>query len=157
MYKHSCVNPSMFHLCDSNPDIFTHLSANTPDVVVVNEESREVFILEIACTFDPSLEEAFMTKVIKYQPLLNTISELGCRCRLFVFIFGSLGHTHRLVVRGLQQLGMPKKGAKRLAKYCSVSAITGSRHIWQRRCYLYPWELSDVFCATRSHSELVTF
>ena len=127
----------MFHLCD-NPDIFTSLTANTPDVVIVDEESREVSVLEMACTFDLSLEEAFMTKVIKYQPLLHIISELGYRCRLFVFVFGSLGHTHRLVVRGLQQLGMPKKQAKGLAKYCSVSSIIGSRHIWRRRCYLYP-------------------
>ena len=132
MYKHSRVISTMLQLCDK-PDIF-----NTPDVVVVDEESREVSVLEMACTFDLSLEEAFMSKVIKYQPLLNTISELGYRCRLFVFIFGSLGHTHRLVVRGFQQLGMPKKEAKKLAKYCSVSAIIGSRHIWRRRCYLYP-------------------
>uniref|UniRef100_A0A668ATD0 ER lipid raft associated 2 n=1 Tax=Myripristis murdjan TaxID=586833 RepID=A0A668ATD0_9TELE len=61
-----------------------------------------------------------MTKVIKYQLLINTISELGYRCRLLVFIFGSLGHVHRLVVRGLCLLGMPKKKAKRLSKYCSV-------------------------------------
>ncbi len=54
--------------------------------------------------------------------------------RLFVFIFGSLGHTHRLVVRGLQQLGMPKKRAKRLEKYCSLSAI--SCHIWRRRLFI---------------------
>ncbi len=53
------------------------LSANTPEVVVINEECREVFVLEVACTFDSSMEEAFMTKVIKYQPLLNTISEIG--------------------------------------------------------------------------------
>ena len=86
----------------------------------------------------PGLEEAFMTKAIKYQPLLHTISELGYRCRLLVFIFGSLGHTHRLVIRRLQQLGMPKKGTKRLAKYCAVSAIIGNHHIWRRRCYLYP-------------------
>ncbi len=97
-----------------------------------------MFVLEIACTFDSSMEEAFMTKVIKYQPLLNIISEIGYQGRLLVFIFGSLGHTHRLVVRGLQQLGMPKMRAKRLAKYCSLSAIIGSRHIWRRRCYLYP-------------------
>ncbi len=60
--------------------------------------------------------------------LLNVISEIGYRGRLLVLIFGSLGHTHRLVVRGLQQLGMPKKRAKRLAKYCSLSAIIGSCH-----------------------------
>ncbi len=63
----------MFHLCINNPDIFSHLSVNTPDVVVVNEGSESVFPLEVACTFDSSLEEALTTKVIKYQPLLNTI------------------------------------------------------------------------------------
>ncbi|KAI2653013.1 Retrovirus-related Pol polyprotein from type-2 retrotransposable element R2DM [Labeo rohita] len=94
--------------------IFSHLSANTPDVVVINEERREVFILEVACTFDSSMEEAFMTKFIKYQQLLNIITEIGYQGRLSVFIFGSLGHIHRLVVRGLQQLGMPKKRAKQL-------------------------------------------
>jgi hypothetical protein len=138
MYKHSCVKPSMFYLCTENPEIFAHLSANTPDVIVVNEGDKSVSILEMACTFDSSLEEAFMTKVIKYQPLLQTITELGYRCNLFVFIFGSLGHVHRLVVRGFQQLGMPKKAAKRLAKFCAISSTIGSRQIWRRRCYMYP-------------------
>ena len=138
IYKHSSVKASMFQHGSSNSDAFSHLSATTPDVIVVNEELSEVFILEVACTFDSSMEEAFMTKLIKYQPLLNSISEIGYRGRLLVFIFGSLGHTHRLVVRGLQQLGMPKKRAKQLAKYCALSAIIGSRDIWRRRCYLYP-------------------
>ncbi len=120
IYKHSSVKPSMFQYLSNNSEMFSHLSANTPDVVVINEEC----LFRIACTFDSSMEE-----VIKYQPPLNIISEIGYRGRLLVFIFGSLGHTHKLVVRGLQQLGMPKMRAKRLAKYCSLSAIIGSRHI----------------------------
>ncbi len=106
-----CVKPSMFQYLSNNSEMFSDMSANTPDVVVINEECREVSVLEMACTFDSSMEEAFMTKVIKYQPLLNIISEIGYRGRLLVFIFGSLGHTHSLVVRGLQQLGMPKMSA----------------------------------------------
>ena len=61
MHKHSCVKPSMFDVCNSNPGTFSHLSANTPGVVVVNEESKEVFVLEMACTFDSNLEEALNT------------------------------------------------------------------------------------------------
>ena len=95
----------MFQHCYSNPSTYLHLVANTPDVVIIIEWSSEVYILEVGCTFDSSLEEAFYTKLVKYQPLLNTVSELGYRCRLLVFIFGSLGHTHRLVVRGLQKEG----------------------------------------------------
>ncbi len=128
----------MFQYLNDNSEMFSDLSANTPDVDVINEECREVFVLEIACTFDSSMEEAFLTKVIKYQPLQNVISEIGYRGRLLVFIFGSLGHTHRLVVRALRQPGMPKKRAKWLAKYCSLSAIIGSRNKWRRCCYLYP-------------------
>ncbi len=137
IYKYSCVKPSMFQYLSNNSEMFSDLSANTPDVVVIVEECREVFVLEIACTFDSSMEEAFMIKVIKYQPLLNIISERLSEPITYFHIWQSIGHTHRLVVRSLQQLGMPKKRTKRLAKYCSLSAIIGSRHIWRRRCYLY--------------------
>lgn len=60
LYTHACVNASMLHLCNDQYT-FSYLSANTPDVVVDNEEPREVSVLEIACIFDTSLEEAFMT------------------------------------------------------------------------------------------------
>ena len=97
MYKHSCVKPSMFHLCNSNPGTFSHLSANTPDAVVVNEESKEVFILETACTFDSSLEEALTTNP-SYTPSQSWVTGAG-------YLSSYLRHTHRLVIRGLQQLG----------------------------------------------------
>ncbi len=61
VYKQSCVKPSMFQSLSNNSEMFSDLSANTPDVAVINEECREVFVLEIACTFDSSMEEAFMT------------------------------------------------------------------------------------------------
>lgn len=138
IYKHSCVSSTMFKLCNNERDVFSNVTANTPDVVVVDEDSREVTILEVGCTFDYSLEEAFLTKVLKYQLLKDAVLQLGYKCKLLVFIFGSLGNVHRLVVRGLQMAGMPKSKAKALARFCSVSAIIGSRHIWRRRCFLYP-------------------
>ncbi len=61
VYTHACVKPSMFQCLSNNSDMFSDLSANTPDVVVINEECREVFVLEIACTFDSSMEEAFIS------------------------------------------------------------------------------------------------
>ena len=94
--------------------------------------------MEVGCAFDYSLEEAFFTKVVKYQSLKDAIIQLGYKCKLLVFIFGSLGNVHRLVIRGMQMAGIPKRKAKPLAKFCSISAIIGSRHIWRRRCYLYP-------------------
>ena len=138
VYTHARVSPDMFILCNNEVDTFTHFTANTPDVLVVNEEKREITILEVGCTFDYSLKEAFLTKVSKYQLLKNEIEQLGYNCKLLVFIFGSLGHVHRLVIRGLQTAGIPKPKAKALAKFCSISVLIGSRHLWRRRCFLYP-------------------
>ena len=137
MYTHSRVSIAMFTHNNEN-DAFSDVTANTPDIVVVDEDSREVTILEVACTFDHSLEEAFLTKALKYQRLKDAILQLGYKCKLLVFVFGSLGNVHKSVVRGLQIAGMPKPRAKALAKFCSVSAIIGSRHIWRKRCFLYP-------------------
>ena len=65
------------------------MTANTPDVIVVDEDSR-----------DYSLEVAFLAKVLIYQPLKNEIEQLGHNCKLLVFIFGSLGNVHRLSCKG---------------------------------------------------------
>ena len=85
---------------------FSDVTANSPDIAVVDEDSRDVTILEVACTFDHSLEEAFLTKVLKYQRLKDAIMQLGYKCKLLVFIFGSLGNVHISVVRGLQIAGI---------------------------------------------------
>ena len=76
--------------------------------VVVYEENKSFSILEVACSFQSSLEEAFMTKVIKYQSPLQpsqTYVYIGA-----IYLCSSLAalDIRRLVVRGLQQLGMPK-------------------------------------------------
>lgn len=44
---------------------------NTPDVV--DDSSRQAFVLEVSCTFDHSLVEAFFTEITKYQPLADVL------------------------------------------------------------------------------------
>ena len=111
---------------------FSHLSANTPDAVVVNEEPKEVFILETACTFDSSLEEALTTNP-SYTPSQSWVTGAGYLCSyLKPRTHSQVGHTRASTAQNAQ------KGAKRLAKHCAVSAAIGSRHIWRRRCDLYP-------------------
>ena len=51
----------MFKPCNNECDVFLNVTTNTPDVTVVDEDSREVTILEAGGTFDYSLEEAFLT------------------------------------------------------------------------------------------------
>ena len=65
----------MFEL--SNNSEFGNVTANTPDGIRIDEAHREVVLLEVGCTFDSSLEEAFSTKQLKYQPLVQAITQLG--------------------------------------------------------------------------------
>ena len=118
--SHSILKSEMFRCND--PHIFANITANTPDLIIIDETNREVFLVEVGCTFDSSLEEAFLTKQVKYQPLVQAITHIGYTCQLVVLIFGSLGHIHRLVVRGLRIMGLSKCKAKQLATYCSISS-----------------------------------
>ena len=122
MYKHSRVLPDWFN-CPY--DVFANIP-NTPDVVFVDTSHKEVLILEVGCVFDLYMDQAFQDKHAKYQPLLGIISNLRCRCRFAILIFGSLGHVHKLTMSGLRIAGMTKSKAKQLAKFCSVSAVLGS-------------------------------
>jgi hypothetical protein len=110
---------------------------NTPDIVVVWGGQGEVLILEVCCSLDAYIEQAFAENLLKYQPLEACWDSLGWRCKLVVLIFGSLSHVHRLAVCGLQTAGLTKTRAKQFARYCSVSAVMGSLVIWRMRCFLY--------------------
>ena len=126
--KRSTVRLSMFKLCNDD-SVFSNLSAKTPDVIAVNENHREVFILEVGCTLDYSLEKAFLTKMLKYHQLEQTISQLGYRCKLLVFIFGSLGHVHKLVVRGLQMAALCGGGVVSFTHDCCPLCLTYANSI----------------------------
>jgi hypothetical protein len=51
-----------------------------------------VLLLEIGCVFDLYMEIAFNDKIVKYQPILELLRDLGYQCKLIVIILGSLGH-----------------------------------------------------------------
>ena len=134
MFKHSRIMPEWFN---SSIDVMCNIP-NTPDVVFLNRERREVLLLEIGCVFDLYMEMAFNDKILKYQPILEILRDLGYQCKLIVFIFGSLGHVHNRVFSGLRLAGLSSRKSKQLAKFCSISAVIGSLAVWRRRCFLYP-------------------
>ena len=80
----------------------------------------------------------FNDKIVKYQPILEILRDLGYQCKLIVFIFGSLRHVHNRVFSGLRLAGLSSRKSKQLAKFCSISAVIGSLAVWRRRCFLYP-------------------
>ena len=119
MYKHSRIMPEWFN---SSFDVFCNIP-NTPDVVFLNRDRREVLFLEIGCVFEMYMEIAFNDKIVKYQPILEILRDLGYQCKLIVFIFGSLGHVHNHVFSGLRLAGLSSRKSKQLAKFCSISAV----------------------------------
>ena len=122
---------------NSSTDVFCNIP-NTPDVVFLDRASRQVLLLEVGCVYDLYMDIAFSDKIMKYQPILSKLSELGYQSKLVVLIFGSLGHVHHLVFTGLRLAGLSSRTSKQLSKFCSISAVTGSLAVWRRRCFLYP-------------------
>ncbi|XP_038846178.1 rho GTPase-activating protein 44-like [Salvelinus namaycush] len=49
------------------------------DVVVLGAGQGEVIILEVGCSFDGYMEQAFADKLLKYQPLVARLDSLGWR------------------------------------------------------------------------------
>jgi hypothetical protein len=128
------------HLNDNSLVGVLRDSPNTPDIVVVDNLLKTIVFLEVGCCFDLYMDLCFSEKKLKqaYQPLIHALTVGGYSTNLVGLIYCSLGHVHRHCVRGMQIAGLNKKISKQIAKYCSVSAIIGSLHVWRRRCYLYP-------------------
>ena len=72
---------------------------NKPDIVVVVGGQREVLILEVSCSFDCSMEQAFSEILLKYQPIKSRLDSLGYRWKLVALIFVSLGCKQYIVLR----------------------------------------------------------
>ena len=127
--KDSIISPQLFQSANS----FTS-TATRPDLTVINEEERKVFLVEIAVPFDAHIDTCYEKKIEKYIQLCHDITALGYRCWVISIVIGSLGTVHRRVVSGLQLLGCPRYSSKWLARYLSISAALGSFQVWQRRC-----------------------
>lgn len=67
----------------NNDNSQLHNVPNTPDITIIKENSRTVTIVEIGCSFD--LHSCFNSEMLyddEYQPLLETITDLGFHCQL---------------------------------------------------------------------------
>ena len=99
---------------------------NTPGVVFLDRDRRDVLLLEIGCVYDLYMDLVVNDKIIKYQPILLNLSDLGYQCKQVVLVLGSQGHVHNLVFSGLRLAGPSSRKSKQLANLCFMSAVTGS-------------------------------
>lgn len=66
MYKHYAVQMDWF----TEENIDNNFLCNLWDIIVMNENSKMVTIIEIACSFDLYVDTCFTFKLLKYQPLV---------------------------------------------------------------------------------------
>ena len=77
--------------------------------------------------FDVFVNGCYQSRFSRYLPLCQTTTDNGYDCAVIVLFVGSQGSVHcRLVLSGVRLMGIPRSRAKCIAKYCSVSAVTGS-------------------------------
>ena len=113
------------------PTVFEH---TRPDLCVVDHATRTCLIVEVPVPFDVFVNDCYQSRFNRYLPLCQAITEKGYDCKMIVLIVGSLGSVHCRFVSGLRLIGISTSRAKHIAKYCSVSAMTGSKIIWKQRC-----------------------
>ncbi len=97
IFKHTTVQSEWFN---SPANTFLGI-ANTPDIINISQNGKTVTLFEVSCAFDLFMEDSYCSKILKYQSLISTVENLGYKCQLIVLVFGSLGHVHRLAIRGL--------------------------------------------------------
>ena len=130
--KDKILKPTDFN-DNSESFITTH---RRPDITIINTETRQAFLVEIALPFDTFIGETYQTKFEKYLPLSREINQFGFETKVIVLIIGSLGNVHKNFVTGLIKLNISRVIAKSLARYCSISSIIGSSKAWKTRCRL---------------------
>ena len=116
--KDKILSPTDFN---DNSDSFITTNRR-PDITIIDSDTRQVFLVEIALPFDTFIGETYQTKFEKYLPLAREINQFGFQTK----VIGSLGNVHKNFVSGLIKLNISRAIAKSLAKYCSISTIIGS-------------------------------
>ena len=102
-----------------------------PDIVIQN--NCNVDILEVTICYDLYFDLAFNSKVLRYQKLVQCLSENGMNVKLHILCFGSLGCIQNKVWNVLKMFCDSNTKIKNLLQWCSISAVIGSNYIWRHR------------------------
>ncbi len=88
--------------------------------MIVSKALNALLVIEVGCSFDLYLDTCYLSKLLKYQPLLEAVLQLDYQCKLITLVFGSLGHVLNNVIKGLQ-LG----GLKNLLNFVQFQPLLG--------------------------------
>ena len=106
---------------------------NRPDLTIISEDGASCMMVEVSMPFEGSpqaLAEAWDTKITKYRPLCDALSQRFKTVTFLPFIVGSLGSWFPPNYSTLRQLHIGHHYANLMRKLCVASAIEGSQAIW---------------------------
>ena len=128
--KDKMLKPEIF---DSDTTGSFRTKSCRPDITIIDKERKKVKLVEIAIPFDAFMEKTYKSKFNKYLPLALEINRMGFYPETIVLIIGSLGYVHNRFKTGIIKCGIPKREVSFLTNFCSISAIYGSKKVWNVR------------------------
>ena len=122
------------------PDVA--MTAQKPDLVIINRKTKEVKLVELTVLWDTStnMAAALQRKTERYQDLATEIQGNGFKCNNIPLEIGTRGVVNARNRTVLTQLchGMKVNKVSCVIKNCSKLALLGSYTLWNAR-YSTDW------------------
>ena len=107
-----------------------------PDISIINESAKELYIIELTVPFDLYAEEAHQRKSNKYTPLVNDIIANGYKVTFFTLEIGSRGFINarnKSQLKSIHKLFNIKETFKSFLKKLSKISIISSFVIYHAK------------------------
>ena len=115
-------------------DRLANIQHRKPDIFIINNEHKSIFIVEVTVCYDIYIEMAQESKTERYEPLCLFLRSVGYKVELFIMCFGSLGTITNKSYNAMTKLQLSNTMSKNTLKWCSISNIIGANYIWRHRC-----------------------
>jgi hypothetical protein len=95
-----------------------HVANNRPDIVVVEKETRNTFLVDVAIPLGSNMGKKYSEKISKYFPLANEIKEMWDQEKVSIIpvIIGATGEIPKSLLQSLHQLNLPENLINELQK-----------------------------------------
>ena len=102
-----------------------------PDIILWNNDTKVIKIIELTVPFEACMNEARRRKQGKYYDLVDECRSVGWRTELITLEVGARGFIEKLGFNNLSKLlKISKPNNKKLRQSCISAALIGSYRIW---------------------------
>ena len=130
------------------PNIVQLQASSRPDIVLVDNASRTVCLLELNVSFESNFDAANKRKKERYTSLANDIENENFKCHNFPFEIGSRGHislSNKSMLTLMHQLCQPRTKLRHFIQNISKISFIASYSIYLTRNESN-WTRLDLLC-----------